>query len=322
MSQNKIVCLSEIKADSVDCITVQNFTSEHNFVPFCKPRKKALRKSGGLCTLISNDIVKYVKEVHTDLETIQWFCFDKELFGMDKDLLLGNVYLPPPNSPYAGEDMFADIKRSLLDLRYTNYNLIIVGDFNAHTSTKQDYIDLSDETAENLGVRNCTDLFELYNCKVNRSNQDKTKCDLYGSNLLQLCKTAGICIFSGRVTGDEEGSHTTSKCTTIDYVVGSPSVLPFVKSMQVEDFDQIYSDIHNKIIVTFNQTSNREKVSTEPKISKINKWTSIKENEFINKLSNAALQNMEDLLNGESTSVNEINAKLVEVLLTSAESTP
>ena len=221
LSQNKIVCLSEIKADSVDCITIQNFASEHDFVPFCKPRKKALRKSGGLCTLISNDIVKYVKEVHTDLETIQWFCFDKELFGMDKDLLLGNVYLPPPNSPYAGEDMFADIERSLLDHRYTNYNLIIVGDFNAHTSTKQDYIDLSDETAENLGVRNCTDLFELYNCKVNRSNQDKTKCDLYGSNLLQLCKTAGICIFNGRVTGDEEGSHTTSKCTTIDYVVGS-----------------------------------------------------------------------------------------------------
>ena len=94
-------------------------------------------------------------------------------------------------------------------------------------------------------------MLHWYRCRC-RSNQDKTKCDLYGSNLLQLCKTAGICIFNGRVTGDEEGSHTTSKCTTIDYLVGSPSVLPFVKSMQVEDFDQIYSDIHNKIIVTFN----------------------------------------------------------------------
>ena len=78
---------------------------------------------------------------------------------MDKDLLLGNVYLPPHNSPYAHEDMFTDMEKSLLDIRYTDYNLIIVGDFNAHTSTKQDYVDLPDETADDLGVRNCTDLF-------------------------------------------------------------------------------------------------------------------------------------------------------------------
>ncbi len=315
------MCLSEIKADSVDCITIQNFAAQHDFVSFCKPRKTTVKKSGGLCTLISNDIAKYVKEVHTDLEIVQWFRFDKELFGMDKDLLLGNVYLPPSNSPYAGEDMFADIERNLLDLGYTNYNVIIVGDFNAHTSTKQDYIDLSDETVENLGVRNCTDLLELYNCKVHRSNLDKTKCDLYGYKLLQLCKTTGICIFNGRVTGDEEGSYTTSKHTTIDYVIGSPSLLPHLKSMQVDDFDQIYSDVHNKVTVIFSKESKREKMSTEPEVNKINKWTNDKINEFVSKLSDADLQHIEDLLSDGSTTVNEINDKMTEVLLTGAEST-
>ena len=255
--------------------------------------------------------------------------FDKELFGMDKDLLLGNVYLPPHNSPYAHEDMFTDIETSILDLRYTDYNLIIVGDFNAHTSTKQDYVDLPDETTDDLGVRNCTDLFELYNCKVHRSNQDKTKCDTYGSKLLQLCKTAGICIFNGRVTGDEEGSPTTSKCTTIDYVVGSPSVLPFVKGMRVEDFDQIYSDVHNKVIVTFNQESTREKVRIEPNVSvradaesrKLNRWTIDKTQLFVENLDQNQLVDILELLSDQNNSTTEITNRITEALMSSAEKT-
>ena len=91
--------------------------------------------------------------------------------------------------------------------------------------------------------------------------------------------------------------------------------------MRVKDFDQIYSDVHNKAFVTFNQESTREKVSTEPKVTKIHKLSSAKENDFVNKLRDTDLQDLEELLNEDDISLNKINDKIVEALLTSAWST-
>ena len=138
MCKYKIICLSEIKADSVDCVSIKKFAADHNFVSYCKPHAKALRKPGGLCTLFANDIATYVREIPSTLETVQWFTVDNDLFGMDKDLLLGNICISPPSSPYASDGMFMDLEMSLLDLYYINYHVMLVGDFNAHRSIHAD----------------------------------------------------------------------------------------------------------------------------------------------------------------------------------------
>ena len=97
-------------------------------------------------------------------------------FGTDKDILLGNIYLPPSNSPYAYSDMFNDLELSLLELNYTDYYCLIAGDFNAHTLNKTDFTDLEEDLAQEIEVINCKEVLEANSCKVKRSNEDKTKC--------------------------------------------------------------------------------------------------------------------------------------------------
>ena len=155
----KIICLSEIKADAVDCITIEKFANDHGYECFCKPRTKVIRKSGGICVLVREDITKYVREVKSDKEIVQWFTLDRTLFGTDKDILLGNIYLPPSNSPYAYSDMFNDLELSLLELNYTNYYCLIAGDFNAHTLNKTDFTDLEEDLAQKIEVVNCKGSF-------------------------------------------------------------------------------------------------------------------------------------------------------------------
>ena len=315
------MCLQEIKADNIDCISIKKFAHDHGYKAFCKIRKKFIRKSGGLCTLVSNDIVNSVKVIDTKLETVQWLCIGKKLLGLDKDLLLGNVYLPPPNSPYASDDMFSELEMNLLELNYINFHVMLVGDLNAHTLEGVDYIDLQDDVREDLGLTNCTDVLKIHGCKVNRSNKDKTKCDQYGKKLLELCKTTGLCIFNGRLRGDESGSYTTTKNTTIDYVIGTPDVLQFVQKMNVEDFDEVFSDVHRKILVTFKAMLDTNTNNEESIAKKLKQWTNEKQNEFIGNIEDIDLLNITELLHEEGSSVNEINNKITKVLMSSAERT-
>jgi len=240
---------------------------------------------------------------------------------MDKDLLLGNIYLPPPNSPYATEDMFTDLEMNLLEVNYVNYHVVLTGDLNAHTLQREDCIDLSDDVIDELNLRNCKDILREHNCKVQRSNQDQSKCNSYGRKLLELCKTTGLCIFNGRLTGDECGSYTTSKNTTIDYVIGTPTILPFVQGMIVEEFDEIFSDIHNKIIVTFRAMLEIRTDTDKPNKVKIRRWAEEKRDEFIDKLDDDVLQNISLLLNDEDSTVDEVNEEITRVLLSSAKNT-
>ena len=206
-------------------------------------------------------------------------------------------------------------------INYSEHYVMMVGDFNSHTSSRVDYVNLDDEVANELDVVNCPDVLAECNCKVQRSNQDRTKCDSYGSKLLQLCKTTGMCIFNGRLCGDEKGACTTNRHTTIDYVLGTPRVLPFLSSMHVEEFDEIFSDVHKKIVVRFKTQIMRYHNTVEPQAEKLNRWETEKENQFVNNLNAADLEGISNLLDQEDSCVNEINSKLTEVLVSCAERT-
>ena len=75
--KNKIICLSEIKANCEDCVSIKNLAMDHDFVTYCKPCAKALRKYCGLCTLFESDITIYVREIPSTLEIVQWFTINK-----------------------------------------------------------------------------------------------------------------------------------------------------------------------------------------------------------------------------------------------------
>ena len=146
------------------------------------------------------------------------------------------------------------------------------------------------------------------------------KCDAHGNKLLELCKIAGLCIFNGRVPGDENGACTTSKNTTIDYVLGTPQIIGHILQLSVENFDPIFSDVHNIITVTFKTKIDNNRTNNEATVT-LNRWKKEKEEEFINNLNEDTVNDITSLLDQMDISVNDVNNKIMEVLLESATKT-
>ena len=130
----------------------------------------------------------------------------------------------------------------------------------------------------------------------------------------------GLCIFNGRVQGDENGACTTSKNTTIDYVLGTPQIIGHILQLSVEDFDPIFSDVHNIITVTFKTKIDNNRTNNEGTV-KLNRWKKEKEEGFINNLNQDTVNGITSLLDQMDISVNDVNNKITEVLLESATKT-
>ena len=162
---------------------------------FCD-RELCKRKSGGLVTLIANDIIDKVKEVDIENDVMQGFCISKSLFGTKKDMLLVNVYIPPPSSQYSNIDQFNDIEQALISESYTEKITLLCGDMNAHTGDVIDYIDYESygtdesEFAE-LDIVNIKETLLQNMCTI-RQNKDKRKVDVYGRRLIELVKNLGL----------------------------------------------------------------------------------------------------------------------------------
>ena len=91
---------------------------------------------------------------------------------------------------------------------------------------------------------------------VYRANSD-TKPDNsgYGESLLQLCKNNLLCIFNRRAGADQgTGKVTTTDNSVIDYVTGSPALMPELRTFNVNDFDAVLSDKHSAIEFSFEKT--------------------------------------------------------------------
>ena len=249
----KIVLLQETKANVIDSNRIELFSKNNGFTCFIKNRESCKRKSGGLVTLISNDIIDKVKEVNIENEIMQGFCVNKSLFGTRKDMLLVNVYIPPPSSPYSNIDQFNDLEQTLISENYTEKLTLLCGDMNAHTGDVIDYIDYESygtdesELAE-LDIVNIKEALIQNMCPV-RQNKDKRKIDVYGRRLIELVKNLGLIILNGRVKGDRQGEFTTTQNSVIDYCIGSPDVIEYIDSLKIEDYDNniIFSDVHSSL---------------------------------------------------------------------------
>ena len=82
----------------------------------------------------------------------------------------------------------------------------------------------------------------------------------------------------------------------------------------------LFSDIHNIVTVTFTATTNIHEPNHND-TAKLNKWKNDKEKDFIDNLNQDVLQDIISLLEHTNSSINDINNKISQVLLESAEKT-
>ena len=101
-------------------------------------------KRVNICVYVHKLIAKGVKQILADYKDVIYVVLDKMYFRLEKDLIIGFVYISPENSVYY-EDKDKDSLDCLDDALCEISNkyeadIILTGDFNCRTGEDNDYI--------------------------------------------------------------------------------------------------------------------------------------------------------------------------------------
>ena len=162
-----------------------------------------------------------------------WFRLNKEFFGLKKDVYICACYIPPVNSTYF-EDDFSNLENEITSIPQ-NTNILILGDLNARTGEKTDFIENEGSTHEQL----YTILPDNYteDTNYNRNSCDKI-CNTQGQNLIDLCIASQLRILNGRFIGDILGNFTCHKsygASVVDYALADMDLLKSIHFFQVKN---------------------------------------------------------------------------------------
>ena len=142
-----VTAVFETKLDDLDESMLQNFEC------ITKNRKqKTAKQSGGIAVLIKNKIFKYFSAVESECEYVLWFTLSKTICGTIDDVRFGAVYIPPENSDYNLECIMEQFYFEVDENARTFKNLILMGDFNARTSSLDDFAEIDRDIFDQINV--------------------------------------------------------------------------------------------------------------------------------------------------------------------------
>ena len=130
-----ILFFQETKTDNLDHLSLPD-----GFTYVAKHRKKCLRKSGGIVTIFKKSFAHLLEFPDTSSEYVQWVKIDSSIFGTDKNVLLGNIYIPLENTKYSCLDAFNEIGSEMFQLSEHSDLIGLLGDINAKTGKLLDYV--------------------------------------------------------------------------------------------------------------------------------------------------------------------------------------
>ena len=201
--------LSETWTERDDTFEMENFS----YFNFSRPHRhaNARKTSGGLGVFIRNVFKNAVEIYHCYRDVLVWVRFKKDMFNTTHDLYIGSVYIPPEDSTRLEEDPFIILQSEISSLP-NNCHFLICGDFNSRTGTVPDLElnnifgsegDLDDLLPDEITATGVMRNFLHANGILQRCSRDYSRCNNYGTQLLQLCKTTGLFIVNGRVGADK-----------------------------------------------------------------------------------------------------------------------
>ena len=229
ISNFDIVCINETKTDSTDDLEIDGFKC------FVKHRCELSRfKSGGIAIYVKNDISKYASVIDSASKYVLWLHVSKNVGGLDENLIIGAVNIPPENSKYVSQEY-----------KYC----CLIGDFNSRTATNPDFIEFDDRDVNFIDDLNEVDELSILNINRQRISKDTT-INNFGRLFLDFCKQLNLFILNGRIGDDKSVGETTCKnVSVIDYCVANTMFLSIVSNFRVLPFSSILSDVHNPIYV-------------------------------------------------------------------------
>ena len=141
----------------------------------------------GLSVLIKNDVFKYTKKLNGTSKCVLWVLFGSSETSIH--FIIGSVYIPGYVSKFADENDFDQISEDILDLggKY-NCPFILMGDFNARSGNLESFNPPDEIYTDHPPI-------------TPRISKDK-KVDIYGRNLVKICKDLNLKIVNGSFGSD------------------------------------------------------------------------------------------------------------------------
>jgi len=305
-----------------------NFTDYlSNYVPYvldALPISSHGRCSGGIVLLVRHSLNLFVKWSKI-CENVVFILLDKKLFNLEKDLLLGCVYIQPEGSTWyrkrATKNGLTILLESLLDILDTlgDVYVLIGGDYNAWTGESPDYVE--DTIAIQLG----TDHFDFLSDKhqPDRCSCDKT-VNQFGTHLINICSALNLHILNGRC-GTDAGlgdytfiSHTGT--SVVDYVIASGALFTLCSSFCVESRSD--SD-HMPVTCTLRACVARDNQDSAADVAQDHRlrWNDRRAEEYID---NLCSQSIVDMLNESAESaicdIDSAVSLFTEAMISAAQS--
>ncbi|MEW8546895.1 MAG: reverse transcriptase family protein [Candidatus Thiodiazotropha sp.] len=317
MNQYDIIGIQESKLDDVDKVTINGYqVFSHN--------RKALSRyrSGGITLLVKNNIAPFVHIHKFESQLILWFSISKQITLNREELYCGIVYIPPYRSKYAHTDPYLEMQHEIDRFSSLSKNIMLFGDFNSRSANNPDYVKCDDFICdiygnddlyhENLDILNC---FEMYGIPLERQTADEIT-NLYGSQLLDFCKSNNVFILNGRIGNDVTSPKLTCKDrSTVDYFISSAYNFSYISSFSILDFNSLYSDAHCPLTLSIHVYDNTMKhkhiVPNSNASPKVRLWDDSRSNLYAENLCQDTLNNITQRVNSmsiRSVTGQEINA--------------
>ena len=245
LNSHDIFCLQETKGP----LTLPEYR--------CYNNNRLSSRSGGVCIGVHRSLDQLVTKLDCKDEDILAISIPGKLTGMEKDLVVINIYDSPENSSYKLKRCHTSAVDStlncLLDLigGLQDCDLLILGDFNARTG-------YSNFITQN---ENWTDPRQQSHAEsLCRASKDPVTNER-GRKLLDLISGCNLTILNGNCIGDALGEPTCLRyngSSVVDYIIASPSTANQMICMKVGD-PSVHSD-HRTLtceLKTCNEAANK-----------------------------------------------------------------
>ena len=200
-----IICVIETWGRSQDDFSDLLETHE----AFTSIRSEAENFSGGIIVYINKHILPGCARIFTTFKDSVFIKLDKTLFSLERDLIVGAIYLSPAGSVIytEGESVVQLLEEKIAKImdQHHDCDILLAGDFNSRTGHLEDYI-LSDNT-DYIPEIDGNDNYDTDHFEVPRNSKDPEQ-NSFGRELISFCRSYGIHILNGRKEGDIDGKIT------------------------------------------------------------------------------------------------------------------
>ena len=127
---------------------------------------------------------------------------------------------------------FSNIYEDVLHFQEKDHSFMMVGDFNARTSNKPDFVYDSGNKYLTIGQLNNT-------IEITQRNNFDGEVNKHGNKLIGFCRSTNLKIVNGRKSGDSLGDslgrfnlfYNNNGASTVDYCLSDDKIFPLIKKL-------------------------------------------------------------------------------------------